>query len=121
MIKVQNNTAVREYVPQFLQGLDASSLQDLSWTDPSLGVQDCAWYVEEDQSQSLGTYEEYGEETLTIDAERKIVISSKAVIPMSAEKIAKIEADRTVALQARKDTLTAQIAALQNELESLND
>jgi hypothetical protein len=121
MIKIKNNIASREPLPAFLQGLAPESLFDLSWTDPSLGVQDCAWYVEEDQSQSLGTYEEYGEETLTIDTERKVVISSKAVIPMSAEKIAKIEEDKAVALQARRDSLTAQIAALQNELESLND
>jgi len=121
MIKVKNNIATREALPTLLLSLELSSLQDLSWTDPALEVQDCAWYVEEDQSQSLGTYEEYGEETLTIDTERKVVISSKAVIPMSAEKIAKIEEDKAVALQARKDLLAAQIAALQNELESLND
>ncbi len=121
MIKVQNNIASREALPVFLLGLQVESLTDLSWTDASLGVQDCAWYPEDNQSQVLGEFEEYGEETLTIDAERKVVVSSKAIVPMSAEKIAEIKEDKAVALQVRRDSLTAQIAALQNELESLND
>jgi hypothetical protein len=119
MIKVQNNIASRESLPTFLLGLEIESLQDLSWTDASLGVQDCAWYPEEEQSQSLGQFEEYGEETLTIDAERKVVVSSKAIVPMSAEKIAEIEASRASALEARKQSLTQQIADLQAELASL--
>jgi len=119
MIKVQNNIASREALPVFLLGLEIESLQDLSWTDASLGVQDFAWYPEEDQSTSLGEYEEYGEETLTIDTERKVVVSSKAVVSMSAEKIAEIEANKATALQARKDSLTQQIADMQTELASL--
>lgn len=119
MIKVQNKIASREALPVFLLGLQIESLQDLSWTDPSLGVQDCAWYPEEDQSASLGEFEEYGEETLTIDTERKVVVSSKAVVAMSAEKIAEIEASKAVALKSRKDSLTQQIADLQSELNSL--
>lgn len=121
MIKVQNNTPSREPLPVFLQGLAPESLQNLSWTDPALGVQDCAWYPEEDQSEPLGEYEEYGEETLTIDTERNVVISSKAIVAMSAEKIAQIETNKAAAKQARRESLAAQIAALQNELESLND
>ena len=121
MIKVQNKIASREALPVFLLGLQIESLQDLSWTDPSLGVQDCAWYPEEDQSSPLGEFEEYGEETLTIDTERKVVISSKAIVAMSAEKIAQIETNKAAAKQARRESLAAQIAALQNELESLND
>ena len=119
MIKVQNSIATREALPVFLLGLEIESLQDLSWTDESLGVQDCAWYPEDNQSNPLGQYEEYGEETLTIDAERKVVVSSKAIIPMSAEKIAEIEASRASALEARKQSLTQQIADLQAELASL--
>lgn len=119
MIKVQNNIVSREELPAFLLGLEKESLQDLSWTDPSLGVQDCAWYPEDDQSEPLEEHQEYGEETLTIDAERKVVVSSKAVIAMSADKIAEIEANKATALQARKDSLTQQIADLQAELASL--
>jgi len=121
MIKIQNNTASREALPTFLIGLEPVSLADLSWTDPALEVQDCAWYPEEDQSASLGEYEEYGTETLTIDSNRKVVVSSKAVVAMSAEKIAQIDANKAAALQARKESLATQITALQTELESLND
>lgn len=121
MIKVQNNIASREALPVFLLGLQIESLQDLSWTDPSLGVQDCAWYPEDDQSSPLGEFEEYGEETLTIDTDRKVVVSSKAVVAMLAEKIAEIEANKAAAKQAYKESLATQITVLQTELESLND
>jgi hypothetical protein len=121
MIKVQNNTASREALPTFLLGLELSSLQDLSWTDPALGVQDFAWYPEDNQSLPLGEFEEYGEETLTIDTERKVVVSSKEVVAMSAEKIAEIETNKAAAKQAYKESLATQITTLQTELESLND
>lgn len=119
MIKIKNSIPTREALPIFLLGLQIESLQDLSWTDSALGVSDCAWYPEEDQSPSLGEYEEYGEETLTIDADRKVVVSSKAVVAMSAEKIAEIDANKASALKSRKDSLTQQIADLQAELDSL--
>jgi NCAIR mutase (PurE)-related protein len=100
-------------------GLEIESLQDLSWTDPSLEVQDCAWYPEEKESQTLPEYKEFGEETLTIDADRKVVVSSKAIVSMSAEKIAQIQANKAAALQAKKESLVTQISDLQIELESL--
>ncbi|MDH1590673.1 hypothetical protein, partial [Stutzerimonas stutzeri] len=71
MVKVQNNTPTREPIPSFLRGLAPESLADLSWTDPTLGVSDCAWWPEEDQSPALGEFERYGAETLTVDAERR--------------------------------------------------
>lgn len=93
MIKVQNNTATREPIPAFLRGLLPDSLADLSWTDPALGVQDCAWWPEEDQSPALGEFERYGDESLTPDNDRKVVIVVCAVEPWSAEEIA-AELDR---------------------------
>jgi hypothetical protein len=88
MIKVQNNTATREPIPQFLQGLAPESLADLSWTDPQLGVQDAAWWPEDDQSPTLAEFERYGDETLTVDAGRRVVVVVREVVPWSAEEIA---------------------------------
>ena len=75
MIKIQNNTAIREPLPDFLVGLDAKSLADLSWTDPALGVSDCAWWPERDISDPLGYGEMYdmSSEKLTINHELKVV------------------------------------------------
>jgi hypothetical protein len=86
MIKVQNNTATREPVPAFLQGLASESLANLSWTDPALGVQDCAWLPEFDESPALGPNERYGQETLTVGDSKVIVI--REVVPMSEGEIA---------------------------------
>lgn len=91
MIKVQNNTATRESLPQFLVGLAPESLADLSWTDPALQVQDCAWWPEEDQSPTLQQFERYGDETLTLDPERRVVIVARSVVPWSAEEIAEYQ------------------------------
>lgn len=87
MIKVQNNIATRDPIPQFLLGLAPESLADLSWTDPALGVSDCAWWPEEDQSPPLGVNEKYEGETLTIDAETQTVTVTRTVVPMTAEEI----------------------------------
>lgn len=104
MIKVQSNTAAREPIPPFLQGLAPESIADLSWTDPQLGVSDCAWWPEEDQSAPLGEFERYGAETLTVDAERRVVIVTRAVVPWSDEEIAEHEAQR-------REEMAQQIAA----------
>ena len=91
MIKVKNNIAAREPLPKFLQGLKPESLADLSWTDPQLGVSECAWWPEEDQSLAPGEYERYGAETLTLDTERKVVVVTKALEPFTAEEVALAE------------------------------
>jgi hypothetical protein len=94
MIKVKSNTATREPIPHFLIGLAAESLADLSWTDSALGVSDCAWWPEDDQSPALGEFERYGDETLTVDAERRVVVVVREVVPWSAEEIEASEARR---------------------------
>lgn len=91
MVKVIGGIATREPIPLFLVGLAPSSLSDLSWTDPALGVQDCAWWPEEDQSPTLQQFERYGDETLTLDPERRVVIVARAVVPWSAEEIAEYQ------------------------------
>ena len=112
MIKIQNNTPTREAVPAFLLGLDAETLKDLSWTDPQLGVQDCAWWPEQDQSPALNQYEVYGDETLTLGD--GVVIVTRAVVPMTQEQIDAVEQAAT--LRQRKRALIAQIEELQNQL-----
>jgi len=94
MIKVQSNTATREPIPHFLIGLAAESLADLSWTDSALGVSDCAWWPEDDQSPALGEFERYGDETLTVDADRRVVVVTRAVVPWSDEEIEAAKAER---------------------------
>ncbi len=103
MIKVQNNTATREPVPQFLRGLAPQSLADLSWTDPQLGVQDTTWWPEDDQSPALAEFERYGDETLAVDAERRVVVVVREAVPWSAEEKAAAEAEQ-------RKQLTQQIA-----------
>lgn len=88
LIKIQANVATREPVPSFLIGLPNDYLADLSWTDPALGVSDCGWVPEVDQTPQLGEYERYGDEYLVIDVTRAFVVSSKYITPWTAEEIA---------------------------------
>ena len=87
MIKVQNGVATREPIPDFLLGLAAADLADLSWTDPALGVSDLAWWPEESADKPLPTGKKYGDETLTPVKSRKVVKVSHAIIDMSADEI----------------------------------
>lgn len=81
MIKIQNNTATREPLPRFLRGLRPESLLNLSWTDPALGVQDAAWWPEERNWPELQEGERYTDEVLTLDHERKVVVSTRQTEP----------------------------------------
>lgn len=88
MIKVQNNTATREPLPSFLAGLSTESLADLSWTDPQLGVQDCAWLPEVDQTPALGPDQTHdGTEVLTVDEDLQVVVVVRGIRDMTPEEI----------------------------------
>lgn len=96
MIKVQNHTATREPIPSFLDQKDTpealASLLDLSWTDPQFGLQNAAWWPEEDVSGELGTNKKWGAEVLTLDTERKVVLVKRKQVAMTAgEKAARDE------------------------------
>ena len=115
MVKVENGIATREPIPDFLDQKDTpearASLLDLSWTDPQFGVQNAAWWPEEDVSGELGTNKKWGAEVLTLDVERKVV------------KVARKQVNMTAAEKAARDELAAeqwagQIAARRFQVET---
>ena len=115
MIKVENGVATREPIPDFLDQKDMpearASLLDLSWTDPQFGVQNAAWWPEEDVSGELGTNKKWGAEVLTLDVERKVV------------KVARKQVNMTAAEKAARDELAAeqwagQVAARRFQVET---
>ena len=96
MIKVENGIATREPVPFYLDQSQTpqalASLLDLSWTDPQFGVQNAAWWPEEDVSGELGTNKKWGAEVLTLDEERQVVLVKRKQVAMTAgEKAARDE------------------------------
>lgn len=113
MIKVQNGIATREAIPDFLQGLAPESLADLSWLDPTMGLSDCAWWPEEWAETVIGGGQKYGDEVLTVDTERKVVVVTRLVVDVSQEEkdaqVAKIRAE----INAQLAALTAQLKALE--------
>lgn len=110
MIKVENGIATREPVPYFLDQSGTpearTSLLDLSWTDPQFGVQNAAWWPEEDVSGELGPNKKWGAEVFTLDNERKVVkVARKQVAMTAAEKAARdalIAADWEDRIAARR-------------------
>lgn len=105
MIKVQNNVAKREPLPAFLNGLAQESLLDLSWTDPALGVSDSAWWPEENNLPTLGRFEVYGDETLTVDLERKVVVITCTAEPMPQEQIIAMTQEQAAIVRAERNGL----------------
>ena len=112
MVKVENNIATREPIPDFLDQSGTpealAALLDLSWTDPSLGVQNAAWWPEENTDGELDTNKKWGAEVLTLDADRKVVVvTHKQVNMTAAEKAARdelIAADWAQRIEARRYT-----------------
>lgn len=104
MIKIQNGIATREPIPDFLVGLLPESLLDLSWTDPALGVADCAWWPEQDMSAPMGEFERYGVETLTVDVARQVVLVERAIVSWSSGEIAVLLAERVSQFVRRVDS-----------------
>jgi hypothetical protein len=96
MVKIENGKAAREEIPDFLKGLAPESLLDLSWTDPSLGVQNAAWWPEENGDGELGADKKWGAEVLTLDTGRKVVIVTHKQVNMTAAE----KADRDAAFAA---------------------
>lgn len=96
MIKVESGIATREPIPEFLdrsgtpQAIEA--LADLSWTDPQLGVQGCAWWPEESADGELAAGMKWGTEILTPDIERQVVIVTHEQVPLSDEEKAALAA-----------------------------
>ncbi|CAB5587576.1 Uncharacterised protein [Pseudomonas putida] len=86
MIKIQNGIATREPIPAFLIGLAPESLADLSWTDPQLGVQDCAWWPEESADGELAAEMKWGAEILAPDIERQVVIVTHEQVPLGEDE-----------------------------------
>lgn len=88
MIRIKDGVATRESLPDFLYGLDPESLLDLTWTDPSLKVQDCAWWPEENTDSPLPVGSYFGGETLTLDTVRKVVRVKREVLQFTEGEIA---------------------------------
>ena len=128
MIKVENGIASREPVPLFLDQSQTpqalASLLDLSWTDPQFGVQNAAWWPEEDISGELGTNKKWGAEVLTLDEERQVVLVKRKQVAMTAgEKAARDEeltaqwADQIAARRFQVETGGVTVAGVQINTE----
>ncbi|WP_260455507.1 DUF4376 domain-containing protein [Pseudomonas baetica] len=94
MVKIESGKAVREPVPDFLDRSGTpealAALADLSWTDPALGVQDVAWWPEENTEGELAPNKKWGAEVLTLDTERQVVLVTRKQVAMTAaEKAAR--------------------------------
>ena len=108
-INLKSFEVTREPLPDFLIGLMPESLVDLSWTDPALGVAGFGWWPEEDNSRALGEYEQYGEESLSINSIRQVVIVTRAIESWPKDRIAAAEAEKKA---ARNAGILAQLATI---------
>jgi len=115
MFKIHNNTATKEEIPSFLVGLSNDSLSDLSWTDPSLGVSEFAWYIERDDSPAITLFQKYDGESLFIDHEQKVVRIVRNVVDLTNEEI---EEKRKVFLTNVENEIELRINLVNKYLET---
>lgn len=87
-IKVQNNIATREPVPDFLP-YDREALADLSGVSaPGFDFSGVAWLPEVDQTPALGPDQTFdGTEALTVDAQLQVVVVVRGVRDLTPEEI----------------------------------
>ena len=123
MVKVEKGIATREPIPDFLDRSGTpearASLLDLSWTDPTFGLLDAAWWPEEDVSGELGSNKKWGAEVLTLDVERKVVKVSRKQVAMTAAEKAARDADIAAQVAAAQAAVMAEFEqAVQGKLNS---
>ena len=95
-INLTTNTATREGLPQFLQGLKQESLNDLSWTDATLGVQGYGFWQEQDISVIDNATQVFdGTETYTLDEPNFIVKVTRGVRLKTIEEL-QVEQDELI-------------------------
>src|SRR4051812_9750219 len=85
---VKDGAASRAPLPRDLWVLSPEDLLNLDWLAAQyqipLGAQ---WWPTEDQSQPLIQYQSYGDEVLTIDPSRTVVVALRPVIDWTAAEI----------------------------------
>lgn len=118
MIKLQNNTLTREALPAFLLGLQTESLRDLTWTDPALGVSDCAWLPEVDQSPALQQYERYGAESFVLK-DTQVIVTRKVVSFTANEIAADIKSKVPEFVTMRQASIVLELAGLLDDVEAI--
>jgi len=98
-------------LPKSLKGLKQESLNDLSWTDESLGLQDFAFWKEKNITEAFdsATHKLDGNETYTLDEDNFLVNVSQKVVEKTAEEL---EAEF-------KDTVPASLTMRQTRLALL--
>lgn len=109
-VNLKTKTASREPLPIFLHGLAQESLLDLSWTDPALGVQDCAWFPESNVNPALESTQYFGNESFKIDFKNKVVEVSNEILNYTQKEI---ENQQTA---IRKEKAKRDIVALESSI-----
>ncbi len=87
LFRVDRDKAYRDPLPDGFAGLPPEVLFDLSWTDPALGVRDKSWWAGVNEDPPLPSiWVKYGDEILTVDTVRKVVVVTHHVVPLSTEE-----------------------------------
>ena len=90
-----------------LKGLAQESLDDLSWTDPALGLENIGFWIEAKEESIPNAVQKYsGNETYRVDETNKCIYVTRELISQTSEEI-KIVSDGV-----------AEMAALDNRLAS---
>jgi hypothetical protein len=88
-VNVVTGEITTDPIPDDLLGLDLATYQNLdTLLDPSYGLPGIAWWPGESALPALGLYQSYGDEVLTLDRARKVVLIGATVVDWTPEQIA---------------------------------
>jgi len=111
-INLKTKEITSEVLPKCLKGLKQESLNNLSWTDISLGLQDFGFWVEREVSieYNAETHKLDGTYTYELDEDNFLVITTRNVAAKSPEEIqAELDEQITEKLRQAEQAVDAHI------------
>ena len=129
-INLVTKEVTRTPLPQSLKGLLQESLEDLSWADAEVGVENLGFWTEIAEGPSPDPIQKYsGNETYRIDEENKCIYVTKEIISQSTDEISMFEFEQRMirnSLLADTDfhalsdvTMTSEMASYRQALRDL--
>lgn len=104
-INLVTKEVTRTPLPQNLKGLAQESLDDLSWADPAVGVENLGFWVDVLEGSTPNLVQKYsGNETYRVDETNKRIYVTKEIISQTSGEIEIVAFEQRM----RRDTLLAE-------------
>jgi|TARA_R110000772_G_scaffold54324_3_gene124067 hypothetical protein len=120
-INLVTKEVTRTSLPQNLKGLAQESLDDLSWTDPALGLENIGFWIEAKEESIPNAVQKYsGNETYRVDETNKCIYVTRELISQTSEEI-KIVSDGVAEMAALDNRLLRNALLAETDWTGMSD